>query len=84
LPIATIIEIVISTKEIKEKMHTPCRSSWSQPLLDNEDLDEELVDDEQKKERRTNHKEWSDGYWWSVFCQKCHNEGHLTKECKLL
>jgi hypothetical protein len=27
LPIATIIEIVISTKEIKEKMHTPCRSS---------------------------------------------------------
>jgi hypothetical protein len=26
LPIATIIEIVISTKEIKEKMHTPCKS----------------------------------------------------------
>jgi hypothetical protein len=19
-----------------------------------------------------------------MFCQKCHNEGHLTKECKLL
>jgi hypothetical protein len=58
--------------------------TWVQPLSNNEDLDERLVNDEQKKERRKNRKEQNDGYQWSVFCQKCYNEGHLTKECKLL
>jgi hypothetical protein len=43
-----------------------------------------LYNDEQKKERRKGHKERDDGYWWGVVCQKCHNEGHLTKEHKLL
>jgi hypothetical protein len=52
-------------------------------LSDSEYLNEELANDEQKKEIKKNCKEWDDGYWWSVLCQKCHNEGHLTKECKL-
>jgi len=34
------------------------------------------------KERRKNCKERDDKYLQGVFCQKCHNEGHLTKECK--
>jgi hypothetical protein len=29
-------------------------------------------------------KEQDDEYQQCVFYQKCHNEGHLTKECKLL
>jgi hypothetical protein len=33
-------------------MPTTCKSTQFQPLLDNEDLDKESVDDEQKKERR--------------------------------
>jgi hypothetical protein len=28
--------------------------------------------------------ERDDKYWHGIFCQKCHNEGQLTKECKLL
>ncbi len=67
LLIITIIEVVILAKEIKEKMHTPCKSRWSQPLLDSEDSDEELVDDEQKKERK---KDKSQGVkWWILM--KC-------------
>jgi hypothetical protein len=53
-------------------------------LSKSEDLDEESIDDEQKKEIREDCKEWNDGYWWGVFYQKCCNEGHLTNECKLL
>jgi hypothetical protein len=43
-------------------MPTPCTRKWSQPLLGSDDLDEELVDDEHKKERRENRKERDDGY----------------------
>jgi hypothetical protein len=53
-------------------------------LSNNEDSNEESIDEEQKKEKWINRKEWDDRYQQSVFCQKCHNEGHLTKECKLL
>jgi hypothetical protein len=49
-------------REIEEEMPTTCRSRRSQPLLDNENLDEKFVDDEQKKERRKNRKERDDGY----------------------
>jgi len=53
-------------------------------LSNNEDLDEESIDDKHKKERRKICKERDDGYRQGVFYQKCHNEGHLTKQCKLL
>jgi hypothetical protein len=78
MPIAMIVKVANLAKEIEEEMPTPCRSRWSQPLLDNEDSNEESTNDEKKKERRKNHKEWNDKYWQGVFCQKCHNEGHLT------
>jgi hypothetical protein len=81
---ATIVEVTNSTKEIEEEMPTPHRSRQSQPLLNSDDSHEELVKEEQKKEKRKNCKEWDDEYQQGVFYQKCHNEGHLTKECKLL
>jgi hypothetical protein len=49
-------------------------------LSDSEYLDEESFDEKERK----NHKECDDKYQQGVFCQKCHNEGHLTKKCKLL
>jgi hypothetical protein len=52
--------------------------------LDNDDSNEELTKDEQKKEKRKNCKKQDDRYQQGVFCQKCHNEGHLTKEFKLM
>jgi hypothetical protein len=79
-----IVEVAHSTREIEEEMLTPRKSRQSQPLSDNEDLNEELANDEQKKERKKNYKEQDDGYQQGLFYQKCHNEGHLTKECKLL
>ncbi len=65
-------------------MSTTRRNKRSQPLSGNENSNEELADDEQKKERRKNRKEWNDKYLWGMLCQKCHNEGHLTKKCKLM
>jgi hypothetical protein len=32
-----------------------------------------------KKNKWKNRKEQDDGYQQCVFCQKCHNEGHLTR-----
>jgi hypothetical protein len=84
MTIAMIVEVANSTREIEEEMLTPHKSRQSQPLLDNEDLNEESANDEQKKERKKNYKEQDDGYQRGLFYQKCHNEGHLTKECKLL
>ncbi len=83
MPKTIIVEISNSAREIFKKMPTPHRNRWFQPLSDNEDSVEVLVDDEQKNERRKNHKERNDEHWWVIFCQNCHNEGHLTKECKL-
>ncbi len=84
MPKATIVKVVNLAREIEEEMPTSRMNKWSQPLLGNDDLDEELVNDEHKKERRKNRKEWNDGYRGGAFCQKYHNEGHLIKECKLL
>jgi len=51
---ATIIKIVNLTREIEEEMPTKHRSKRFKPLLNSENLDEESVNDEQKKERRKN------------------------------
>jgi hypothetical protein len=65
-------------------MLTPHKSRRSQPLSNSDDSNEESTNDEHKKKRRKNCKEQDDGYWRGVFCQKCHNESHLTKKCKIL
>jgi hypothetical protein len=59
---ATIVEVANSTKEIEKEMPSTRKSRHSQPLSDNEDSNEELYNDEQKKERRKGHKERDDGY----------------------
>jgi hypothetical protein len=51
-PKSIIIEVANLTREIEEEMPTPCRSRRSQPLSNSEYLDEELANDEHKKERR--------------------------------
>jgi hypothetical protein len=53
----TIVKIANSTREIEEEMPTKCKSKQFQPLSGNENLNEESVNDEQKKERRKNYKE---------------------------
>jgi hypothetical protein len=53
---STIVKISNSRREIEEEMRTPCKSKRSQPLSGTNDLDEESVDDEHKKQRRKNHK----------------------------
>ncbi len=62
MPKSIIVEVANLAREIEEEMHTPHRSRRSQPLSNNEYLDEELANDEQKKERRKISKEWDDGY----------------------
>jgi hypothetical protein len=57
MPRTIIVKVANLGREIEEKMPTTRRSKRFQPLLDSEDSDEELVDEEQKKERRKNHKE---------------------------
>jgi hypothetical protein len=52
IPGATIVEVVNFAKEIEEEMPTPHRSRQSQPLLNSDDSHEELVKEEQKKERK--------------------------------
>jgi hypothetical protein len=79
-----IVEVVSLARKIEEEMPTPCMNKWFQPLSKIDDSNKKLVDDEQKKEIRKNCKEQDDRYRWSVFYHKCHNESHLTKECKLL
>jgi hypothetical protein len=58
---AMIIKVANSTREIEKEMPTTCKNKQSQPLLDNENLDEKSVDDEHKKERK-NCKERNDKY----------------------
>jgi len=48
---ATIVEITNSTREIEKEMPTKRRSKRFQPLSDSENLNEELVNDEGKKEK---------------------------------
>ncbi len=57
MPKTTIVELVNSAKETEEEMPTPHKNRWSQPLSNNEDSDEELVNDEQNKERKNNHND---------------------------
>jgi hypothetical protein len=52
MPRAMIIEVANLAREIEENMFTTCKSRWFQPLSDNEDSDDELVDDEQKKGKK--------------------------------
>ncbi len=44
----------------------------------------ELDDDKQIKPKRKGAKVWFDTYRRGVYYQNCYNEGHFTKECKLL
>jgi len=53
----TIVKIANSTREIEEEMPTKCKSKQFQPLSGSENLNEESVNDEQKKEKRKNCKE---------------------------
>jgi hypothetical protein len=46
MPRATIIEIANFAREIEQEMLTPHKIRWSQPLLNNEDSDEELINDD--------------------------------------
>ncbi len=46
MPRTTIIEVANFAREIEQEMLTPHNNKWSQPLLDNEDSDEELIDDD--------------------------------------
>ncbi len=46
MPRTTIIEVANFAREIEQEMLTPHNNKWSQPLLDNEDSDEELTDDD--------------------------------------
>jgi hypothetical protein len=62
IPKTIIVEVANLVKEIEEEMPTPHKSRRSQLLSDNEDLDEELTNDEYKKEKRKNHKEHDDEY----------------------
>ncbi len=57
MPRSTIVKVANLAKEIEEKMPTPRRNRRSQPLLDSEYLNEELANDEQKKEIKKNCKE---------------------------
>jgi hypothetical protein len=57
MPRSTIVKVANLAKEIEEKMPTPCRSRRSQTLSDSEYLNEELANDEQKKEIKKNCKE---------------------------
>jgi hypothetical protein len=84
VPRKMIIEVANLARKFEEEMPTPCRTKRSQPLSKNDDLDKESTDDEHKKEITKNHKEQDDRYQRSIFCQKCHNKSHLTRECKLL
>lgn len=45
MPRTTIIEVANFAREIEQEMLTPHKNRWSQPLLDNEDSDEELIND---------------------------------------
>ncbi len=46
MPRTTIIEVANFAREIEQEMLTPHNNKWSQPLLDNEDSNEELIDDD--------------------------------------
>ncbi len=46
MPRATIIEVAKFLREIEQKMLTLHKYRWSQPLLNNEDSNEELIDDD--------------------------------------
>lgn len=46
MPRATIIEVANFLREIEQKMLTLHKYRWSQPLLNNEDSNEELIDDD--------------------------------------
>jgi hypothetical protein len=52
-----IVEVGDLAEEIEKEMPTPRKTKRFQPLSNSEDLDEESIDDEQKKERRENCKE---------------------------
>jgi hypothetical protein len=43
MPRTTIIEVANFAREIEQEMLTPHNNKWSQPLLDNEDSDEEWM-----------------------------------------
>jgi hypothetical protein len=62
MPKVTIVKVANLAREIEEEMPTSCRSRRFQPLSNSEDLDEDFIDDEQKKERRKNRKEQDGGY----------------------
>ncbi len=46
MPKALIIDVANFAREIEQEMFTPHKNRWSQPLLNNEDLDEELTNDD--------------------------------------
>ncbi len=48
MPKTTLVEVANSTREIEEKMPTPRRSRWYQPLSTNENLDEESSNEYKK------------------------------------
>jgi hypothetical protein len=46
MPRATMIEVANFAREIEQQMLTLHKNRWSQPLLDNEDSNEELTNDD--------------------------------------
>jgi hypothetical protein len=60
MPRTTIVEVVNLARGIEEEMPTPYKSRQSQPLSNNDESNEELTNDEYKKEIRKNCKEHDD------------------------
>jgi hypothetical protein len=84
MPQRTLAEMAISAISIKEEIPIRKRNMVRHHENSNSDEFDELNDKEQVKPKRKGAKVQFDTCRRGVHCQKCYNDGHFTKECKLL
>jgi hypothetical protein len=79
-----LVKLAKSTIAIEEEMLV--RKINMARYCQDSDSDEsnQLDDEDQVKPKRKGAKVQFDTYRRGVYCQNCYNEGHFTKECKLL
>jgi hypothetical protein len=84
MPRRTLAKVAESTIMIEEKMPVRKKSIVRYRQDSNSEESKDFDEEEKRRPKKKDTKDHFKTIRRGVYCQNCYNEGHFTKECKLL
>jgi len=86
MPQKTLVEVVNLTMVIEQEMPMKRKGQMVRHHqdFDSDEFEFDYDDENYQKTRRLRRKMKFETYQRGIYCQNCYNEGHYSKECKLL